>query len=235
MKKLSEEKTEKLLKAVAVVLLIIAFAFIVVSFTEEPEVQHTELVIHIDQPLAATGNIVIHKPAKPPIKPVKTVKVASRTNISTPTETPTEAPTETPEPEFEKNVYEISDNEREILYRITEAEVTGEGSESYLEAKKNVASCVLVRLENGWANSIEGVVFQKKQFSPISDGRYWEVEITQQTRDAVDWVLKNGKTHNCEYFCTYTCSSYKSGFHSTLIEAFKDCEHAYFYDGEKIK
>lgn len=133
----------------------------------------------------------------------------------------------------ESAAYTVTDEEREILYRIVEAEVTGEGDEAVFEAKKNVASCILVRVDRGWADgTVEGVVFEKKQFSPISDGRYWTVQITQQTRDAVDWVLENGATHSCEYFCTTACASYRDGFHATLTEAFRDGQHAYFYGKE---
>ena len=112
----------------------------------------------------------------------------------------------------------------QILYRIVEAEAT----DGTYDQKRNVASCILARVEHHWADSIEGVVFQKKQFSPIDDGRYYTVSITQSTIDAVNDVLKNGLVHHCDYFCTSTCGSANGGFHSRLDFQFYDGMHNYY-------
>lgn len=135
------------------------------------------------------------------------------------------------DPEDLIRAYTLSDNDYEVLCRITEAEVTGEGSSDYYDAKRNVVSCILTRLENGWGLTVKDVVFAPKQFSPISDGRYYTVKVTDQTRQAVDWVLQYGRTHDCEYFCTKTCDSYKTGYHSKLKEVFRDSQHVYFCGG----
>lgn len=129
------------------------------------------------------------------------------------------------------SVYPVSADDIEVLYRITEAEVTGEGNSNYYEAKKNVASCVITRWLNGWGDTVHNVVFAPKQFSPISDGRYYTVEITEQTKRAVHDVLRNGKTHSYEYFCA-NCESYRNGWFSTLKEFYYDGIHHYF-TGEK--
>lgn len=130
------------------------------------------------------------------------------------------------------DAYKVSDEEREVLYRIVEAEVTGEGNSDYYQAKRNVASCIIVRWQDGWAKTITDVVFQKcgnaYQFSPIKDKRYWSVVVTQQTRKAVDNIIRYGVCHDSTYFCTRTCESYKTGFHSTLNHTFDDVEHSYF-------
>lgn len=119
------------------------------------------------------------------------------------------------------------ERQRNILLRIVEAEATG----GTLEQKKNVASCVLARVKAGhWGDTIEDVVFAKGQFSPISDGRYWEVEITQSTRDAVEAVMIEGWTHCCLCFCTPNCKSAKSGYHSRLEFAFFDGIHNYYFN-----
>lgn len=129
-------------------------------------------------------------------------------------------------------MYEISDEDKEVLYRIVEAEVTGEGNNEVFDAKRNVASCVITRWKNGWAKTIPDVVFQKLggsyQFTPVIDKRYWSVKVTDQTIAAVNNVLHFGETHNATYFCTRTCDSYISGFHSKLQWVFDDCEHTYF-------
>lgn len=83
----------------------------------------------------------------------------------------------------------LSDDEYSILCRIVEAEVTG-SSMALLEAKQHVADCIMNRMRDSkFPNSVKGVVFQASQFSPISDGRYWKVKITDTTREAVDRAL----------------------------------------------
>lgn len=116
--------------------------------------------------------------------------------------------------------------QNEILCRIVEAEATG----GTIEQKRNVASCILARVASPeWPDTVEGVVFQAKQFSPISDGRYYTVTITEETREAVELVKQEGWTHDCVWFCTPTCSSARSGFHSRLPFAFFDGMHNYYH------
>lgn len=98
------------------------------------------------------------------------------------------------------NTYNISNKEREILLRITEAEATG----ASIKARENVASVILNRVDSKkFPNTVKEVVFQKKQFSPISDGRYNKVKITEETIQAVDNVLNNGTTNDALFFCNY--------------------------------
>lgn len=133
--------------------------------------------------------------------------------------------------------YNITQDEYDILVRITEAEATGGNHEQ----KMNVASCVLARVEAPqWPDNIEDVVFQKQQFTPVWDGRYYTVTITQSTKEAVDEVLKFGKTHDCLWFCSD--KSYKkkdnngryASWHRNEFgdSVFFDGEHHYF-EGEK--
>ena len=134
--------------------------------------------------------------------------------------------------------YEVSEEEYEILCRIVEAEATG----GNIEQKKNVCSCVLARVESGkWASTIKGVVFQNDgktwQFSPISDGRYYTVKITEETRQAVDEILRYGKTHDCHWFCSDGSynkkdknGKYISYHRNHHTHAFFDGEHHYFYN-----
>jgi len=73
-----------------------------------------------------------------------------------------------------------------ILYRMVEAEATGEG----YEGKQLVTEVIMNRVHSDqFPNSIEAVVFQKNQFSPIIDGRYWEVSITRETVLAVKSIM----------------------------------------------
>lgn len=123
-----------------------------------------------------------------------------------------------------------TDEDIEILCRITEAEATG----GTVEQKMNVASCVLNRVASeAWPDTIRDVVHQKAQFSPISDGRYNLVSITESTREAVNNVLIFGLMHDCDAFCTATCSSARSGWHSKLEFVFFDGEHNFYRSGGK--
>ena len=123
----------------------------------------------------------------------------------------------------------VSKEAYEILSRIVEAEATG----GTIAQKKNVASCVLARVESkSWESTIKGVVFSHSgntyQFTPVKDGRYYTVKITESTRNAVNAVLKNGKTHSCMYFCSYTSYEKGNSWHRThLTYVFKDAEHIY--------
>ena len=134
--------------------------------------------------------------------------------------------------------YIVSDEERAILERIVEAEATG----GNVEQKMNVASCILARVEsNKWPNTITDVVFDYAngvwQFSPLDDGRYYTVNITNSTKRAVENVLKWGKTHDCLWFCSdgsYNKKNAKGEYCSyhrlNHTHVFFDGEHHYFYD-----
>lgn len=128
----------------------------------------------------------------------------------------------------EITVIEFSDEELEILYRIVEAEATGKS----IEAKENVASSIINRLYNkNFPSTIEDVVFQKDQYSPIKDNRYYTVKMTKETKKAVHNVVKNGVTHDCIYFCNYdkvTSSKLRRWFNS-LEFVFKDDSGHSFY------
>ena len=140
---------------------------------------------------------------------------------------------------YERFHYEIEVNDEElaILERIVEAEATG----GNVEQKMNVASCILARVRSDeWPDTIKEVVFQKTgsthQFTPIKDGRYYSVKITDETREAVQNVLKNGLTHECLWFCSMQSyekkdknGKYTSWHRKHLEYAFYDDEHVYFY------
>lgn len=81
-------------------------------------------------------------------------------------------------------------DEYETLLRIVEAEAGGED----VMGKILVANVVLNRVESSrFPDTIRGVVFQKEnnmyQFSPVCDGRYNRVKISDETIEAVDRTL----------------------------------------------
>ena len=69
--------------------------------------------------------------------------------------------------------FEITYEEAQMLMKIAMAEAEGDG----VHGKAMVMAVVLNRVEDDrFPDSIEGVIFQDGQFSPISDGRYYKAE-----------------------------------------------------------
>lgn len=94
--------------------------------------------------------------------------------------------------------YGISDADRQLFYKVVEAEATGDGYDSKLA----VANVICNRANNpAFPNTVKEVMLAKGQFSVISDGRYNKVKITESTRDAVDaclrgeWIISNKVTY----------------------------------------
>ncbi len=96
----------------------------------------------------------------------------------------------------------LTKSEYEILYRIVEAEAGGEN----ISGRMLVANVIINRMKSRhFPNSIKGVVFAHSgrtyQFSPISDGRYYSVKISDITKKAVKRAV-NGEDNSrgAEYF-----------------------------------
>ena len=88
-------------------------------------------------------------------------------------------------------IYDISDKDYEVLLRIVEAEAGGEDE----TGKILVANVVLNRVKNpSFPDTVEEVVFQNEggcyQFSPIENGRYESVCVSEDTYKAVEEALK---------------------------------------------
>ena len=84
----------------------------------------------------------------------------------------------------------VSADDRLILERIVEAEAGGEDH----KGKVLVANVVLNRVKSKeFPSNIKDVVFANNgrtyQFSPISDGRYYTVTVSEDTKSAVDDAL----------------------------------------------
>lgn len=86
--------------------------------------------------------------------------------------------------------YDLSDEEMEALLRIVEAEAGSEDEDGRLL----VANVVLNRVESDrFPSTVTEVVFQKSngvtQFSPVASGRYYKVQISEETIEAVGRAL----------------------------------------------
>lgn len=87
--------------------------------------------------------------------------------------------------------YSLATAELEVLCRIVEAEAGCEDE----EGKLLVANVVLNRVNSErFPDTVSEVVFQKEQgvtqFSPVSNGRYYCVEISEETMEAVGRALE---------------------------------------------
>lgn len=115
----------------------------------------------------------------------------------------------------------VSNEEYKMLCRISASETT----EGNLKQKKNVISSVLNRVNH--YGSIEKAIFAPRQYSVISDGRFYSERITELDRQAVDEVMMNGTTHDLIYFKATWCES--PWFDRDLRFVFSDGIHD-FYD-----
>ena len=131
-----------------------------------------------------------------------------------------------------KYVVNLSKNEVEILQRIVEAEATGED----IKGKMLVANVILNRVNDDYfPDTVEAVVFQKNgntyQFSPIKDKRYWSVTISDETKEAVDRVLKGEDSSQGALYFSARKRAEKvsmSWFDSNLKFLYKHGGHEFF-------
>lgn len=83
------------------------------------------------------------------------------------------------------------------MYKMVEAEATG-GS---YQSKLNVAHVIMNRVRSDqFPDTIDEVLFQKRQFSPLSDGRFNTVIVTDSTIEAVNEAILSKDTTNGALF-----------------------------------
>lgn len=87
---------------------------------------------------------------------------------------------------------------RHILERIVEAEA----GDQDICGRQMVANVVLNRLQSSqFPDTVEKVVFAHRQFSPVSNGSYYRVEVSDKTKRAVEKALKEkDNTKGALYF-----------------------------------
>ncbi|SES80064.1 cell wall hydrolase [[Clostridium] polysaccharolyticum] len=131
-----------------------------------------------------------------------------------------------------KNAIKLASGEKDILLRIVEAEATGED----ITGKMLVANVVLNRVKSThFPDSVEGVVFQRSgsvyQFSPIKDRRYYQVSISDETKEAVDRVLGGeDKSEGALYFMSRSraVASSVTWFDRALTKVFQHGTHEFY-------
>lgn len=126
----------------------------------------------------------------------------------------------------------LSEKDYNILTRIVEAEATGLDKKS----KILVANVILNRMNHDeFPDTVEEVVFQNvngaTQFSPVSDGRYYTVDITDSTKEAVNRALAGEDySDGALYFMERSMSSKSSveWFDNCLTRLFKYQGHEFY-------
>jgi len=94
----------------------------------------------------------------------------------------------------------ITKSEEQMLLKLTMAEAGGED----LEGKALVMRVVLNRvIDPEFPSTVEGVICQKDQFSPIWDGRYYDMVPDEQCYIALNMVQGGwDESHGATYFRT---------------------------------
>lgn len=129
-------------------------------------------------------------------------------------------------------IYNLKREDYEALLRIVEAEA---GSEDET-GKMLVAGVVMNRVENKrFPNTVEEVVFQNEkgtyQFSPVANGTYHTVVISDETIEAVNRVLEGEDiTQGALYFAAreYADSENMEWFDCSLEKLFSHGGHEFF-------
>ena len=128
----------------------------------------------------------------------------------------------------------ITEEDKEVLLRIVEAEATAED----VKGRMLVANVILNRvLSSKFPDNITDVVFQNNgktyQFSPIKDGRYWSVTVSDKTREAVERVLSGEDySQGALYFAARELANPNnmSWFDRELTRLFRYGVHEFFKD-----
>ena len=123
---------------------------------------------------------------------------------------------------------DYSESDYNVLLRIVQAEA----GNCDIEGRVMVANVILNRVESGsFPNTITKVVYQKHQFSPVSNGSIKRCKVTTETVEAVERALAGEDlTDGALYFMNRRASSKKNAnwFDRHLEFLFKHGNHEFF-------
>lgn len=120
--------------------------------------------------------------------------------------------------------WSLDEEDAYLLAKIAMAEAEGER----VEGKALVMLVVLNRVESdSFPDSISEVIFQKGQFSPVSNGRYDMIEPDQECYDALDMILFDGwdESQSALYFENGSASNW----HRNHLQFLFQYGNHYFY------
>lgn len=123
-----------------------------------------------------------------------------------------------------QKVLSLSAESQEALLKIAMAEAGGED----LEGKALVMNVVMNRIRDPeFPNTVIGVIFQKGQFSPIDDGRYWDMVPDEECEEALEMVTYGwDESRGATYFRTNVKES--TWHDQNLIGLFVHGNHAFY-------
>lgn len=118
----------------------------------------------------------------------------------------------------------FTEEELDLLFHVVQAEV---GNEYSFESKVNVANVIFNRFYHERFPDTLSDILVRDQFSPIADGRYKEVEITEDTILACEYAfMMEDTTDGCLFFDSNNTLNYQF--------VFNDGEHNFYkYREEK--
>lgn len=112
----------------------------------------------------------------------------------------------------------FTEEELDLLFHVVQAEV---GNEYSFESKVNVANVIFNRFYHERFPDTLSDVLVRDQFSPIADGRYKEVEITEDTILACEYAfMMEDTTDGCLFFDSNNTLNYQF--------VFKDGAHNFY-------
>ena len=131
-----------------------------------------------------------------------------------------------------ENAIYLDEESIEILCRIVEAEAETEDEKGRIL----VANVVMNRVESSrFPDTVKGVDFQKSgglyQFSPVANGRYYRVTVSEETRKAVEKVLRGkDESQGALYFVNrYAANTeYMNWFDRRCTSLFSYGRHEFF-------
>lgn len=131
--------------------------------------------------------------------------------------------------------YYLSEADYEALLKIVQAEAGNEDE----EGKMLVAGVVLNRVDSRkFPNTVSEVVMQQDkgvyQFSPVANGTYQKVKVTQETIEAVERVLMGEDlTKGALYFAARKAADPEKmkWFDCSLVKLFEHGGHEFFTNG----
>lgn len=132
------------------------------------------------------------------------------------------------EPEEPNEKCSLSESDYNVLLKIVQAEAGGCDE----TGKILVANVILNRLDDDkFPDTVTGVVYQKNQFSPVSNGTINTCKVTEETREAVDKALEGeDPSEGALYFMNRSASTGRNvkWFDNHLDFLFQHEQHEFF-------
>ena len=113
----------------------------------------------------------------------------------------------------------FTEEELDLLFHVVQAEV---GNEYSFESKVNVANVIFNRFYHERFPDTLSDVLVRDQFSPIADGRYKEVEVTEDTILACEYAFTmDDTTDGCLFFDSNNTLNYQFVFNDSAHNFYK--------------